>query len=100
MERNQLSSRDRVALDHAVEKLELMGAQLPEPHQRNVVGADRLRELRPRAGRSQFRALYRQVEEWMLIGAVGPESQVDPTGFRRAARQAEKRLKAFEETDG
>ena len=46
-EREQLSARDRVALDHAIEKLELLGAQLPAPHQKNVIGADRIRELRP-----------------------------------------------------
>jgi hypothetical protein len=46
-EREQLSVRDRVALDHAIEKLELLGAQLPAPHQKNVIGADRIRELRP-----------------------------------------------------
>jgi hypothetical protein len=96
-ERNELSSQDRVALAHAVEKLELCGAQLPAPHQKNVVGADRIRELRPRAGRSQFRAFYRQIEQWMLIGAVGPEYGVDPKGFRLAVRHAEDRLNAFEE---
>lgn len=98
-ERNELSSHDRVALAHAVEKLELCGAQLPAPHQKNVVGADRVRELRPRAGRSQFRAFYRQIERWMVIGAVGPEYGVNPKGFRSAVRQAEDRLKAFEEAE-
>src|SRR5215469_16867242 len=92
-ERNRLSARDRVALDHAVEKLELCGAQLPAPHQKNVVGSDRIRELRPRAGRSQFRAFYRQVDQWMVIGAVGPEHEVDSRGFDTAVRQAEGRLK-------
>jgi|SRR5215472_2060016 len=96
-ERNQLSARDRVALEHAVEKLELCGAQLPAPHQKNVVGADRIRELRPRAGRSQFRAFYRQIDQWMVIGAIGPEHGVDARGFQLAVRQAEDRLEAFEE---
>ncbi len=98
-ERNRLSSHDRVALEHAVEKLELCGSLLPAPHQKSVVGADRLRELRPRAGRSQFRAFYRQIDQWMLIGSVGPEFGVNPKGFRLAVQQAEDRLKAFEETE-
>lgn len=96
-ERDQLSARDRVALEHAIEKLELLGALLPAPHQKNVVGADRIRELRPRAGRSAFRAFYRQVDQWMLIGAIGPEHEVDSRGFDSAVRRAEDRLNAFEE---
>ena len=38
MERNKLEPIDRVALDHAVEKLERSGARLPFPHQSNVTG--------------------------------------------------------------
>ncbi len=95
MERTQLSARDRVALEHAVEKLELTGAQLPAPHQSKVLGAEGLRELRPRAGRSSFRAFYRQIDEWMVIGAIGPEAKSDPKGFRRAVKKAEERLNAF-----
>ncbi len=97
MERDQLSTQDRVALARAVEKLETFGRLLLAPHQKNVVGADRIRELRPRGGRSQFRAFYRQVDtEIMLIGAVGPEAEVDGPGFRQAVRRAEERLNAFE----
>jgi hypothetical protein len=33
----------------------------------------------------------------MVIGAVGPEARVDPSGFRRTIRQAAERLNAFEE---
>jgi hypothetical protein len=87
MERNDLSSEDRVALAHAVEKLEAFGRSVPAPHQSNVVGADRLRELRPKGGRSPFRAFYPQIDpEVMLIGAVGPEAQVDRPGFRPSGK--------------
>jgi hypothetical protein len=33
----------------------------------------------------------------MLIGAIGPEHEVDSRGFDTAVRRAEDRLKAFEE---
>jgi hypothetical protein len=97
LERGELSSGDRLALLHAVEKLEAYGPLLPAPHQKNVMGADRLRELRPRGGRSRFRAFYRQVGLSMVIAAIGPEFEVDRQGFRRAVRLAEARLSAFEE---
>lgn len=59
--------------------------------------ADRLRELRPRAGRSAWRALYRQVGEVLVVAAVGPEAQSDPRGFERAVRRALQRLAELEE---
>ena len=96
MERSQLSARDQVALDNVVEKLERVGALLPFPHQSKVMDAD-LRELRPRGGRSRFRAFYRQVQEGMLIGSLGPDAKVDPTGFRRAVKHGVERLDEFEE---
>ena len=62
-----------------------------------VQGADRLRELRPRGGRSPWRALYRQVGDEFVIAAVGPEAQIDPRGFAAACRHAEDRLVEIEE---
>lgn len=97
MERNELSRADRMALANAVEKLEALGARLPYPHQSQVKNSDRLRELRPRGGRSQVRAFYRQISEWMVIGSVGPEAIVDGQGFWQAVRQAVERLNKFEE---
>jgi hypothetical protein len=62
-----------------------------------VRDAERLRELRPRAGRSAWRALYRQVAKVLVVAAVGPEAQSDPRGFERAVRRALQRLADLEE---
>jgi hypothetical protein len=80
------------ALDHAVEKLAMLGPQLPYPHQSAVHGHRGLRELRPRGGRSRWRALYERRGGAFVIAAIAPEAQVDPRGFDRAARLARRRL--------
>src|SRR5450759_4074509 len=54
-ERLVLPKVERNALIHAVEKLEAFGPQLGYPHTSAVQGFTRLRELRPRAGRSPWR---------------------------------------------
>src|SRR5664280_2702187 len=87
------------ALIHAVEKLEAFGPQLGYPHTSAVQGFTGLRELRPRAGRSPWRALYRRVSDVFVLAAVGPEAQSDQRGFDRAARQAVARLAEIEEED-
>ena len=91
-----LPEEERVAIDHAREKLEAMGARLPFPHQSDVRGAVSLRELRPRGGRSPWRALYRQIGDAMVIGGIGPEANVDRRGFNRAVRRAGQRLDSLE----
>jgi hypothetical protein len=58
-----------------------------------------LRELRPHAGRSPWRAFYRRVDAEIVIGAIGPEAQVDPRGFRRAVSAALSRLDAYKRED-
>ena len=82
----------RNALIHAVEKLETFGPELGYPPTSAVQGFAGLRELRPRAGRSPWRALYRRLGEVFVIAAVGPEAQSNQRGFERAARQAGVRL--------
>jgi len=82
---------------NAIDKLRALGRALPYPHSSDVHGADRLRELRPRAGRSPWRALHRRVGDAMVIAAIAPEAQVDPRGFDRAADAAERRLSQLEE---
>jgi hypothetical protein len=72
-ERADLLARDRVAVDNAVAKLKALGSALPYPHSSNVEGADDLRELRPQAGKSPWRPLYRQVGDPFVIAAIGPE---------------------------
>ncbi|MGI8552868.1 MAG: type II toxin-antitoxin system RelE/ParE family toxin [Dehalococcoidia bacterium] len=89
---------ERVALDRAVDKLAAFGLQLPFPHQSNVLGSAGLRELRPRAGRSRWRALYRHSGDVFLIAAVGPEGEADPRGFDRSVASALQRLQEVEES--
>ena len=83
-------------MDHAVEKLQALGAQLPFPHASRVRGAATLFELRPRAGRSKWRAFYRQVGAAMVIAAIGPEATIDARGFARALKVAQQRLNDLE----
>lgn len=80
---------------NAVEKLRAMGVALPFPHQSDVVVAKQLRELRPRAGRSPWRALYRRIGDVFVVGAIAPEASVDRQGFNRAIRAAETRLALY-----
>ncbi len=95
-ELDALPVKERVAVMHAVEKLAAVGPSLPFPHQSNVKGAERLRELRPRSGRSQWRPLYGRVGDTFVVVAVGPEALVDPRRFRRAVAAATKRLDEIE----
>lgn len=97
VERLSLPASERNALLHAVEKLEAFGPQLGYPHSSAVQGYAGLRELRPRAGRSPWRALYQRVGDVFVIAAVGPEAQVDHRRFEKAARLALTRLAELEE---
>ncbi len=96
-ERAALPKAERAALINADAKLGAFGLLLGYPHTSAVRGAESLRELRPRAGRSAWRALYRQVGEVFVVAAVGPEAQSDPRGFDRAVRRALERLAKVEE---
>jgi hypothetical protein len=91
-ERDALVPKERAALINTDTKLEALGPRLPYPHSSAVAGADRLRELRPRGGRSLWRALYRQVGDNFVVAAIAPEAEVDPAGFTAACRRAEARL--------
>jgi hypothetical protein len=84
------------AMRNAVSKLEAAGDTLGYPHSSRVRGAADLRELRPRAGRSPWRAFYRRIGEEMIVAAFGPEAGVDPPGFARATSTAVQRLEAYE----
>jgi hypothetical protein len=78
-------------------KLEAFGDQLGAPHSSQVKGSHAgIRELRPRAGRSPWRVLYRRLGVTMVILAIGPEAEHDRRGFDRAVRLAEERLKEIE----
>jgi hypothetical protein len=95
----KIPAREQVAVRNAVTKLREGGPVLPFPHSSAVANADRLRELRPRAGRCPWRAFYRQVGAVFVVAAVGPEAQVKPREFVRAVSAAEQRLKELEEED-
>lgn len=87
-----LDKRERVALAHSREKLVSLGERLPFPHQSAVAGSNQLRELRPRAGRSPWRAIYAKVRAGFVIVAIAPEAQVNRRGFDKAVRVAHERL--------
>lgn len=91
-ELDQLPTGEKVAMLSAVEKLRALGDQLPFPHSSDVRGSTKVRELRPRAGRSPWRAFYRRISKAMVIGAIGPEAESDRRGFNRAVKNAEERL--------
>jgi hypothetical protein len=80
------------ALARAAEKLAVQGPALRAPHGSAVMGGGKLRELRPRAGRSRWRALYRRVGDEFVIAAIAPEAQVDRRGFDAACDTAVMRL--------
>jgi len=88
---------EQVAIAHAVEKLESLGPTLGHPHSSAVKTAVSLRELRPRGGRSRWRAFYRQIGPAFVIGAIGPEADVDSRRFRTAVAEAERRLDEVKE---
>jgi hypothetical protein len=91
------SRNERKAIYTAIGKLKELGPTLGNPHSSDVKGADRLRELRPRAGNSPWRVFYRQIGMTFVVGAVGPEADVDPTGFKRAVKLAGERLDDMKE---
>lgn len=87
---------EKVAMQSAVEKLKVLGDRLPFPHSSKVRGTASLRELRPRAGRSPWRAFYRRIENAMVIGAIGPEADSNRHGFARSVNNAVQRLDEVE----
>jgi hypothetical protein len=99
VERGELPPSERAAVDHAVDKLQALGPSLPFPHSSRVQGQNDLRELRPRAGKSPWRPLYRQVGDPFVIAAVAPEAKKDRRGFDRACRAAVERLAKLEIDD-
>jgi hypothetical protein len=96
-ERDKLPGNEKAALYNAVQKLEHIGPTLGYPHTSDVRSVPGLRELRPRQGRSPWRALFRRVGEQFVIAAVGPETESDPRGFARACQSAVTRLAELEE---
>jgi hypothetical protein len=90
-EEGALPPSEQLAMTNVVMKLRTLGPMLPFPHQSAVRGTN-LRELRPRSGRSAWRALYRRVGDVFVIGAISPEAQSDKRGFDRAVLVAGRRI--------
>jgi len=88
-----LPARERTAIRNVMSKLMSAGPTLPYPHQSAVRGQPGLRELRPRAGRSQWRAFYERFGDGFVIAAIGPEAESNQRGFDQAVSLAERRLK-------
>ncbi len=90
---------ERAAIQHAREKLEAVGPQLGAPHSSAIKGEDRsgLRELRPRAGRSRWRPIYRRVGPGIfVVFAVAPEAEINKRGFDEKVRDARRRFEELE----
>ena len=84
---------------HAAQKLEAAGPRLGHPHSSAIRGelGQGFRELRPRAGRSRWRPIYRRVDpSTFVIFAVGPEAQIDSRGYDAGVAQAVERFRQFE----
>jgi len=90
---------EKVAMLHAAQKLEATGPRLGHPHSSAVQGDDvqGFRELRPRAGRSRWRPIYRRVSpSTFVIFAVGPEAEIDSRGYDAAVGRAVERFGELE----
>jgi hypothetical protein len=82
---------EKVAIANAGEKLAAAGPKLRFPHSSAVQGSpgQGFRELRPRAGRSRWRPIYRQVApQTFVVFSVGPEAGIDKHGYDEAVARA------------
>src|SRR4051794_16922865 len=84
----RLPKLERTAVIRAVEKLEAFGPQLGYPHTSAVRGHAGLRELRPRAGRSPWRALYCRGGQGFVLPALRPGGVGGPPRVGQAAGPA------------
>ena len=92
-------AREKVAMLHAAQKLEAAGPRLGHPHSSAVRGevGQGFRELRPRAGRSRWRPIYRQVNpSTFVIFAVAPEAEIDSHGYEASVARAAERFAQLE----
>jgi phage-related protein len=97
-ELDALPAREHAAMDSALQKLRELGDALGYPHSSAVKNAPGLRELRPRQGRSPWRAFYaRAGDRLFVVAAVGSEAQHNPRAFRRSVSDALQRLAELEQ---
>jgi len=93
VELGKLPTTERQAAANAVIKLRAIGPNVGYPHSSRLRGvAHDLRELRPRQGRSPWRAFYARVGDGFVVAAIGPEANQDRRGFDRAVKAAIVRL--------
>src|SRR5437870_999214 len=88
---------ERRAIANAIDKLRRPVHSWPTRTRARCRGQ---RELRPRAGRSPWRAFYQRAGALLVVAAIGPEAQVDPRGFRRAVEDALARMTEFGDSEG
>jgi hypothetical protein len=63
--------KERFSIQTAVAKLRAVGTNLPYPHSSAVKGSSEgVRELRPRAGNSPYRPLYRRFGDSLIVLAI------------------------------
>jgi hypothetical protein len=76
------------SLNNAVLKLRDLGERLEPPHMKPLQGnaASGLRELRPKQGRSDWRAIYRRAESVYVILAVDRHANLKSLIARAQAR--------------
>ena len=93
---------DQVAIQHAVEKLEVSGVRLPAPHCAPVKGVDgSWWELRPRRGNCPWRPIYTRVSaDEFKIAAIASDGETNPREFMRSCRDAAERLARWEKNQG
>lgn len=91
-----LPIREKRAMSNAPDKLAELGPELSYPHSSQLKGST-FRELRPRQGRSPWRALYQRVGNRMVVAAIAPEAQSDEKGFERAIITGNWRLELYRE---
>src|SRR4051812_50149913 len=80
------SKEEKKALLNVIDKLEALGEQLAPPHMKPLggEGAAGLRELRPRQGRSDWRAIYKRIgEKGYGVPALGQHDGFDKPGAPR-----------------
>ncbi len=80
------------AIMNVVDKLAALGLRLGYPHSSSVEGeaGEGLRELRPRAGSSAFRPIYRRFGGYWVILAIAHKGTYD-----RAVADAQARAAAY-----
>jgi Phage derived protein Gp49-like (DUF891) len=85
-----VAKEERRAIFNAVEKLREVGEHLAPPHMKPLQGkaANGPRELRPRQGRSDWRALYRRYGSVYVILAFGRHDNFPGLVARAQARVA------------